>query len=181
LADALKDMEVERGRAGLFRGFSVRHEYSDAWQAFTHMPDGQAGNNLLILQMTPDRFPALTIGRSVKIARILVALIPASEITYDDNDLVTLTLTPPSGAPQALSLKVQPKRAGGLPLDEIALPAPVPVPALKPGDPAPPSWKLEFTHISANLGRTVNQNGADVTRIDATKVSDVVVFFAYTV
>jgi hypothetical protein len=181
LADALKAMEVDRGRAGLFRGFSGRHEFPDAWQAFAHMPDGQAGNNVLSLPIVASRFPAFTSGRSVKITRILVALVPAPGIAYDDNDLVTLTLTPPTGAAQALTLKVQPNRAGGLPVDEIALPAPALVAAHKPGDPAPTPWKVEVTHISANLARTVSLNGANVDRIDAAKVIDVVVLFAYTV
>lgn len=181
LADALKVMEVERGRAGLFRGFSGRCEFPDAWQAFAHMPDGQAGNNVLTLPITANRFPAFSSGRSVKVTRILVALVPAPGIAYDDNDLVTLTLTPPIGAAQAVTLKVQPNRAGGLPLDEITLPAPVLVPAPKPGDPDPVPWKLELTHISANLARKVNLNGAEVSRIDAVKVSDVAVLCAYTI
>lgn len=181
LADALKAMEVDRGRAGLFRGFSGRHEFPDGWQAFAHMPDGQAGNNVLSLPIVASRFPAFTSGRSVKITRILVALVPAPGIAYDDNDLVTLTLTPPTGAAQALTLKVQPNRAGGLPVDEIALPAPALVAAHKPGDPAPTPWKVEVTHISANLARTVSLNGVNVDRIDAEKVIDVVVVFAYTV
>lgn len=181
LADALKAMEVERGRAGLFRGFSGRYEFPDAWQAFAHMPDGQAGNNVLSLPMTANRFPAFTSGRSVKVTRILVALVPAPGIVYDDNDLVTLTLTPPTGTAQAVILKVQPNRAGGLALDEITLPAPVLVPAPKPGDPDPVPWKLELTHISANLARKVNLNGTEVSRIDAVKVSDVAVLCAYTI
>lgn len=180
LVDALKDMEVDRGRAGLFRGFSGRYEFPDAWQAFAHMPDGQAGNNVLTLPITANRFPAFSSGRSVKLTRILVALVPAPGIVYDDNDLVTLTLTPPTGAAQPLTLKVQPNRAGGLPLDEITLPAPVLVAAPKPDDSPPIPWKFEVTHISANLVRTVNLNGAAVSRIDAAKVIDVTVLFAYT-
>jgi len=179
LVDALKTMEVERGRAGLFRGFSGRSEFPDAWQAFAHMPDGQAGTNVLTLPIIANRFPAFTSGRSVKITRILVALVPAPGIAYDDNDLVTLTLTSPMGAVQPLTLKLQPNRAGGLPVDEVALPAPVVVAAPKSGDPAPLPWKLEVTHISANLARTVSLNGANVARIDAAKVSDVVVLCAY--
>jgi hypothetical protein len=181
LADALKAMEVDRGREGLFRGFSGRHDFPDAWHAFAHMPDGQVGNNVLTLPITANRFPAFTSGRPVKISRILVALVPAPGIAYDDNDLVTLTLTPPTGTAQALTLKVQPNRAGGLPVDEIALPAPALVAAPKPGDPAPTPWKVEVTHISANLARIVSLNGANVDRIDAEKVIDVVVLFAYTV
>lgn len=181
LVDALKVMEVERGRSGLFRGISGRYEFPDAWQAFAHMPDGQAGNNVLTLPITTNRFPALFSGRSVKVTRILVALVLAPGIAYDDNDLVTLTLTPPTGAAQALTLKVQPNRVGGLPLDEITLPAPVLVPAPKPGDPDPVPWKLELTHISANLARKVNLNGGEVSRIDTEKVGDVAVLCAYTI
>lgn len=181
LVDALKAMEVERGRAGLFRGFSGRYEFLDAWQAFAHMPDGQAGNNVLTLPIIANRFPAFTSGRSVKVTRILVALVPAPGIAYDHNDLVTLTLTPPTGAVQPLTLKVGPNRAGGLPADEIALPAPVLVAAPKPSDPAPIPWKIEVTHISANLARTVSLNGANVDRIDAEKVIDVAVLCAYSV
>lgn len=181
LADALKAMEVERGRAGLLRGVSARYEFPNAWHAFAHMPDGQAGNNVLTLPLTADRFPAFTSGRPVKVTRILVALVSAPGVAYDDNDLVTLTLTPPTGAAHPLTLKVQPSRVGGLPLDEITLPAPVLVAGPKPGDPAPIPWKFEVTHISSNLARTVNLNGADVSRINAAKVSDVAVLFAYTI
>ncbi len=181
LADALKVMEVERGRSGLFRGFSARYEFPDAWQAFTHMPDGQPGNNVLTLPITAKRFPAFSSGRAVKVTRILVALVPAPGVAYDDNDLVTLTLTPPTGAAQALTLKAQPNRVGGLPLGEVTLPAPVLVPAPKPGDPDPDPWKLEVTHISANLARKVNLDGVEVSRIDTVKVSDVAVLCTYTI
>jgi len=181
LADALKAMEVERGRTGLFRAYSGRYEFPDAWQAFAYMLDGQAGNNVLTLPITADRFPAFSNRGSVKVTRILVALVAAPDITYDDNDRGTVTLTPPSGAAQPLTLKAQPNRVGGLPFDEVTLPAPVLVAAPKPGDPAPVPWKLEVTHISANLARTVNVNGTDVSRIDPVKVSDVVMLCAYTI
>ncbi len=180
LVNALKDMEVERGRAGLLRGFSGRYEFPDAWQAFAHMPDGQVGNNVLTLPITADRFPAFTSGRSIKVTRILVALVPAPEIAYEQSDPVTLTLTPPTGAAQALTLNVQPNRAGGLPFYEIALPTPISVAAPKPGDPTPTPWKLEMTHISANLARTVTVNDVDISRIDPGKVSDVGILCAYT-
>jgi len=181
LIDALKVMEVERGRAGLGRGFSGRHEFPNAWQAFAHMPDGQPGNNVLTLPVTADRFPAFTNGRLVKITRVLVALLPAPEVTYDDSDPVSLALTPPTGTAQTLTLKAQPTRAGGLPMGEITLSTPVSVASQRPGDQDPVPWKLELTHVPANLARTVELNGADISRLDASKVNDVAVLCAYTI
>jgi len=181
LADALKTMEVEHGRAGLVRGFSGRQEFADAWQAFAHMPDGQAGNPVLAMPITADHFPAFASGRTVKVTRLLVAVVPASGIAYDETDPTTLTLTPPKGVAQQLTLKLQGTRAGGLPVAEITLPAPVTVVALKAGDPAPTPWKFEVTHISANLARTVNVNGASVTRIDSAKVIDLALLCGYEV
>jgi hypothetical protein len=181
LADALKAMEVQSGRAGLFRGFSGRHEFPDTWNAFARMPDGQPGNPTLALPITADRFPAFAARRTVKIARLLVALVPAPGIAYADDDPVTVTLTPPVGAAQALTLAVRANRAGGLPAAEVAFAAPVTVAALTPGNPPPAPWKIEVTHVSANLARTVTVNGVDVARIDPAKVSDVGVLCAYTV
>ena len=181
LADALKAMEVEHGRKGLVRGFSCRHEFPEAWQAFAHMPDGQAGNPVLALPITADRFPALSTGRTVKVTRVLFALIPAADVSYDENDPVTLALTLPTGAVQEFVLKIQGTRAGGLPVAEITLRASVPVAELKPDKPAPKPWAFEATHISANLARTVNVNGVDMSRIDSAKVTDVAVLYAYTV
>jgi hypothetical protein len=181
MADALKVMEVERGRAGLIRGFSGRHEFPDAWQAFAHMPDELPGNQVLAMSITADRFPAFAHGRTVKVTRLLIALVPAPGIAYDDNDLVTLELTPPTGAAQALTLRTTPNSAGGLPVGEVSLHAPVVVAAAKAGGPAPRPWNLEVTHISTNLTRTVNLNGVEISRIDPTKVTDVAVLYAYTV
>jgi hypothetical protein len=179
LSDALKAMEVDSERTGLVRGFSARSEFPDAWQAFAYMPDGQPGNPGLTLPITTDRFPAFASGRAVKVTGLVVALIPASGVTYDDNDQVTVTLTPPTGAAQALTLSVQGNRAGGLPVSIVTLPHPVAV--APPGDPPPPAWKLEVTHVSANLARTVLVNGGNVSRIDPEKVTNVAVLCAYTV
>jgi hypothetical protein len=145
------------------------------------MPDGQPGNPVLAIPITADRFPAFASGRTVKVTRLLVALVSAPRVAYDENDPVTLTLTPPIGAAQQLTLKIQGTRAGGLPVAEVTLPAPVPVAALRPGDPAPTPWKFDVTHISDNLARTVNLNGADISRIDSAKVIDLAVLYAYNV
>ena len=145
------------------------------------MPEGLAGNNTLSLPLTANQFPAFTSGRSIKITRILVALVLAPGVAYDDNDLVTMSLAPSTGAAQPLTLKVQPNRAGGLPVAEITLSAPVVVASPNVGNPAPPPWKIGANHISTNLTRTVNLNGADVQRIDSEKVVDLAVLFAYTV
>ena len=181
MADALKVMEVERGRAGLVRGFSARHEFPDAWQAFTHMPDGVAENPVLAMPITTEQFLYFTSGRSLKISRLVVALLPESGITYDDNDQVKLKLTPPTGAAQSLTLAAQTNRAGGLPMATITLPAAVVVAAPHPGDVARALWKLEVAHISANLGGTVNVNGTELSRIDPTKVADIAVLYGYEV
>jgi hypothetical protein len=165
LADALKTMEVEHGRAGLVRGFSARSEFPDAWHAFAQMPDGQPGSQVLSLPIVADRFPAFASGRTVRVTGILVVLVPAPGTAYDDNDRVT----------------VQPNRAGAFPVSVVNLPAPVVVVAPKPGDPAPVPWKIELTHVSANLARIVTVNGVDLSRIDPAKVTDVAALCAYTV
>jgi hypothetical protein len=181
MADALKTMEVERGRAGLVRGFSARHEFPDAWHAFADMSDGLAGNLVLAMPISVEQFPAFSAGRTLKVTRVLVALAPESGTVYDDQDRVTLNLTPPAGSKQSLTLVSQANRAGGLPMAEVSLPAGVAVAAARPGDPDPVPWQLEVTHISANLSRTVKINGTEVTRIDPAKVADVAVLYGYAV
>ena len=179
LADALKSMQVQTGRTGLIHGFSGRHEFVDAWQAFAYMPDTQAGNQVLSLPISADRFPAFTGLKPLKIGRVLVALIPSASVAYDDSDRVQITVTPPTGAPFDLTLKTQQNRAGGLPVDEVALLSPVNV--AENADPPPKPWKIEVTHISDNLARTVSIGGADVSRIDPAKVNDVAILFSYSI
>jgi hypothetical protein len=145
------------------------------------MSDDEEGNASLTIPLIADRFPVFTSGRALKITRVHVALVPESGITYDENDLIILTLTPPTGASQVLTLKVQPNRTGGLPVDVINLPAPVPVAVVKRDDPPPKPWRLEMTHVSANLARTVTIGGVDIDRMDPRKVTDVAILFAYTV
>jgi hypothetical protein len=111
----------------------------------------------------------------------LVALVLAPDTAYDDEDPVTLILRPPSGAPANLTLAVKTNRGGNLPMAEVTLPAPVLVPSPKTGDPDPVPWQLELGHISANLARSVTVNGADLQRIDTTKVSDIAFLCAYTI
>jgi hypothetical protein len=179
LGDALKNMQVQTGRTGLIHGFSGRHEFVDAWQAFAYMPDTQAGDQVLSFPISADRFPAFTGLKPLKINRVLMALIPSPGIAYDDSDRVQVTVTPPTGAAFGLTLKTQLNRAGGLPVDEAALLAPVNVVAS--ADPPPKPWKIDVTHVSDNLARTVSIGGADVSRIDPAKVNDVAILFSYSI
>jgi hypothetical protein len=181
LTTALKTMELDQGQTGLFRGFSGRHDYPDAWQVLAHGPDGPAGQQRLSLPLTAERLPFFTRGRSVKVTRVLVALVLAPDTAYDDEDPVTLILRPPSGAPANLTLALKTNRGGNLPMAEVTLPAPVLVPSPKTGDGDPVPWQLELGHISANLARSVTVNGADLQRIDTTKVSDIAFLCAYTI
>ena len=180
LSAALKAMEVEKGRDGLSRGFSSRHDFPDSWHAFAHKPDGQAGTQLLELPLTAARFPGFAAGRA-KAARILVALVPAPGLGYDNDDRLALTLRPPTGAAIPLTLESKPTRAGGLPMAEIVLQAPVAIPSPGPDDPGPPPWTIELTAIPDDYAREVDVEGAQVERLDPAKVADLVLLVGYSV
>ncbi|MET0239299.1 MAG: neuraminidase-like domain-containing protein, partial [Sphingobium sp.] len=179
LADALKAMEVERGREGLAQGLSARQSFPDAWHAFAYKPDAQPGVQTLSLPIDPRRFPGFASGR-VKVDRLLVALIPAAGIGYDNQDGITLTLTPPGGQPVELKLESIPARAGGLPMAEAILPAPVKIAAPKPGQPVAP-WTLEIAGLPEGFARTVTVDDAEVKRLDPAKVADVALLLGYTI
>jgi hypothetical protein len=182
LEDALEAMEVERGRTGLTRGFLARYEFPDAWHRFLQVPQPPAGPRLS-LPIVAERFPAFAAGpkQALKVTRVLVALIPAAGVDYDENDPATLTLTPPNGPPQALTLTPVGNRAGGLAIQIVTLPAPVPVVATKSDAPPPPPWTLEMTHIPDAFAQTLQVNGNDVVRIDPTKVADLAILYSYTI
>ena len=180
LEDTLRDIEVN-DHAGLVQGFSSRNEFPDAWQTFAYMPDGQTGNPVLSMPVTKDHFPALIAGRSVKVTRLLVVMVLAKGVTYDDSDNMKLKLTPPNGVAQEFKLEIQNNRVGGLPMAEVTLSEPVPVVEFNSNESIPVPWEYELTHISANLAHTEYLNDIEISRIDTTKVIDMAVLYAYTV
>jgi hypothetical protein len=89
-------MHLSQGRDGFFRMFSARQEFSTAWHKFMNPPAGQ--DHLLALDISKERFPFLTDGKTIKTKKVeLLARI-------DNASAYEIFVTGPVGAEQSLRL-----------------------------------------------------------------------------
>ncbi len=87
---------LAESRKGLYRMFSSRHDYSSAWARFFN--PGTGNDQVLSLDMAPERFPFYTSGMDIKVASLDVLATIADAGDY------TLVITPPGGTPQTVTL-----------------------------------------------------------------------------
>jgi hypothetical protein len=57
LQTALNEFIRAEGQKGLARPFSLRHEFPSEWYRFLNPPAGTAGDQILTLALTEERFP----------------------------------------------------------------------------------------------------------------------------
>ena len=91
-------------RKGLYRMFSARHDYGTNWARFLN--PGTGNDQLLTIEMPPDRFPFFTSGMDIKVAGIDVLA-----NTIDATDY-TLVIAVPGGVPQTVMLSADPTLNG---------------------------------------------------------------------
>jgi hypothetical protein len=174
LMTALQAMELEPRRTGLFRAFSARHEFPDAWQRFLFKPPLEAGPQQLSLLLDADRFPTYVRDRAVKIDKIAVFALLEPGIAYDSSDPLALLVRPPTGVAKPVSLEVAEGELGGVPAQQATLDAGGP--ALSATVP----WRLELTALPAILTKDIEVDGNTVQRLDPDLVTDVGILVHYT-
>jgi len=83
--------DVDAGKGpGLFRFFSVRHEYPSAWSAFLN--PGPNNDQVLTLDLGPERFPFFTYGADIKVGGM------DAIAKFSDSGPYHLFVTPPKAA-----------------------------------------------------------------------------------
>ncbi len=176
LLNALRTMEVQQGKTGLFRAFSARQEFPDAWQHFIFPPDAQAPPQTLEFLLGPDRFPSHLRAQRIKIDSLAVFVLLKSGMAYDETDPLTFEIFPPGGvASKTASLEVLETELAGLPAKVVTMDGGgVTISAANP-------WRLDLTQLSANLAVTITVEGNDVQRLDRNLVTDVGLLVHYTI
>jgi hypothetical protein len=164
LADALKQMEIQDGKRGLYRMFSAKHDFPDEWYQFLHPPDGAAAQPVLELRLPRDRFGFALADRPVKVQRAAVFVQLAPGVAYNEADRTTLSLVPPGRTATAVALAGVGTALGGLPAGAVSYGGGVPV-AL---DETAAAWTVQPTVISAVLARVVGGQA----RLDPDKIAD---------
>ncbi len=101
LDEAVNQMGLAEGRRGLFRWFSLKHEFPSEWQHFLRAPDAATGDRVQTFPLTSDRFPYLFRGR-----RLRIVAAHALALTTDAVDALDLYLTPTGATPSDTADKI---------------------------------------------------------------------------
>ena len=95
--------------------FSARHEFPDAFNAFLYPAEAETDQSLA-LALDVDRFPYGFREQEIAIDRLLVFLLPPSDVPYSDDTPLALTLDPPAGSEDTVDLKIAGSLAEGVPM-----------------------------------------------------------------
>jgi hypothetical protein len=171
LAVALKAMALDETETGLFRGFSVRQDFSTEWHRFLH-PSGTAPHQFAVL-LDAERFPMFARNRAIKIDRLTAFVRLKAGIAYDENDPLTFTIQAPTGGSKVVELQVASTEAGGLPAGEADYGAGIALSSTTP-------WKVDVTNLPAALRTTVEVDGESVDRLNPGAIEDLGLVAHYT-
>src|SRR6185369_908410 len=95
LLDAVTRMQVEQGKTGLFRLFSLRHDFPERWyQLLRSQPAGGVAPKLL-LELKSDLFPAYTRQKTIRLKRLVLLL--KTKVAYDAANPLAFDVTRPAG------------------------------------------------------------------------------------
>jgi hypothetical protein len=95
-------------KQGLARLFSLRHEFSTAWNSFLYPPSGATGDQSLELDLGKSRFPFLFQGKTITITALEVYVkVDKSYTSTHDQSKLKLSLAPGSTS-SATSLTLSP-------------------------------------------------------------------------
>jgi peptidoglycan hydrolase-like protein with peptidoglycan-binding domain len=171
LEAALHAMEVEQGRTGLYRLFSVRQDFPDAWRVMAQPPAGSVSPHALSVPIGPDRFPFLYQGRALKIDGFALFFKAGA---YDDSDPFMVSVQPPTRPPAAVAVAQMGAELGGLPVGVADL-GPVGI-TVAPDT----SWSVELTELPSALIDEVEVDGTTVARLKPGAVDDIGILLHYT-
>jgi peptidoglycan hydrolase-like protein with peptidoglycan-binding domain len=158
----LNAITLAGNRKGLYRMFSARHEYGTNWARFLNPGTGK--DQVLTIEMPPDRFPFFASGMDIKVGGIDVLAHTADAGDY------TLVITVPNGATQTVTLSADPTLNGLHHWGNSSLSPKVdlghaPTPTGMP----PPKWTIKLKKAAAT----------DFGSLTASDLDDIVLVVAY--
>jgi hypothetical protein len=177
LLDALRLMQVEQGKTGLFRLFSLKHDFPERWHQFLHSHPASGESPNLKLELSSVLFPSFAADKTININRLTLVLKTKGPITYDPNNPLLFQVTlPAGGVPKELAAQAVP---GNL---EAADPATLSFqPGVTVSDKAAQSvWMFAPSAIPDALRSIVDTSGGLVAVIDPETVDDLVLLCSYT-
>jgi peptidoglycan hydrolase-like protein with peptidoglycan-binding domain len=149
----LNSVMLAGNRKGLYRLFNLRYDYGTNWAKFLN--PGTGNDQLLTIDMPPDRFPFFTYGMDLKVSGIDVI---ASTVTAED---FTLVITVPGGTPQTVTLVADPTLNGVHHWNKALSPkidlGHAPLPAGTP----PPTWSIKLKKASATDFQSLTASDLD--------------------
>jgi hypothetical protein len=157
----LNSMMLGGSRKGLYRMFSARHDYGTNWARFLNPGTGK--DQVLTIDMRPDRFPFFTSGMDIKVAGVDVL----AQAT--DADDYTLVIATPGGAPQTATLSADPTLNGVHHWNKTLSPKIGLGRAPTPSGTTPPTWTIKVKKAAA----------ADFRSLAASDLDDLVIVVAY--
>lgn len=138
----LNAFALAESRKGLFRYFSARREFGSSWAKFFN--PGPGNDQVLSIDMPPERFPFYTNGLDVKVRGIDVLARTADSGDY------TLVITPPGGSAQTVTISADSSLNG---LHHWSNQALAPKPDLgrapSPSTGTPPTWQFKLQKSGA--------------------------------
>jgi hypothetical protein len=169
LTTALKTMELDQGKTGLFRSFTARDQFPDGWQRFLFKPPAEAGPQRLELLLTADRFASFVADRQLKVDAAVVFVVLEKGVAYSPSDPLQFAVRAPGAAqPKTVNLDVVPTALGGLPAKGMTFAPAVGLSASQP-------WQLDLVTVPVAL-----RSAPGVARIDPAKIRDVGLLCHYT-
>jgi hypothetical protein len=154
---------AEEGRTGLYRLFSARHEYPTNWAQFLNPASG--ADQILTLEMPPERFPFFTSGMELKVRSLDVLARTA------DTEPYTLVLSTPSSITKTVTVNPDSTLAG-MHHEQIMLSPSVDLGrAPLPRSEEPPKWTIKLRREGAG----------DFHSLIASEIEDILLVVAYEV
>ena len=158
----LNSIALAESRKGLYRMFSGRHDYGTNWARFLN--PGAGNDQILTLDMAPDRFPFYTSTMDIKVSGIDVLAKTADASDY------TLVITPPGGAAQTVTFSADASLNGVHHWSNPSLSPKVDLGRTPtPAGATPPTWMLKLKKTSA----------ADFQSLTAGDLDDLALIVAY--
>ena len=148
----LNAIALAESRKGLYRLFSARQDYGSAWARFLN--PGSGNDQVLNMQMPPERFPFFTYGLDLKVATIDVL-----SKTSDAGDY-TLVITPPGGTATTVTFSVD-STLGVHHWDNPNLSPKIELGKAPSNGATPPTWSFKLKKASATDFRSLTGNDLD--------------------
>jgi hypothetical protein len=153
---------LAESRHGLYRLISPRQEYGTAWTKF--LSPGTGNDQILTLDLAPDRFPFFTNGLDIKVTGFDVMA------RLSDIGDYTLVVTPPGAAPRTVAMSVD-TNLGGLHHVAVHPMAPAADVGRAPTKPPYPVWTVKLCKAGA----------ADFRSLAPDEIDDLIIVLKYEV